>query len=405
MSSFIRYYLRNVHFWVIAVLCIGLFIFYRFWPWRYLLLDNQFWQIFPFFEDLAIVELKYKVLGSLFFIPIFYAIITSGWRRALVVWAICLVLALPSILATWQSPENLSINLLYFLIPICITSLVYLELEWRSRVKKEYVERERERNMYLSRIIEAQENERGRIAREIHDDTVQNLIALANQLEGVSSSQTESVREMNGIVLELKSILSGIKDPSFASEDLFRSVGIIEAMGEAAHNRIEEISFSRDLVLSTVNNLRNICTNLRPATLDRLGLIPALRMLVGTMNKDYAIDTAISVCGEQYKLPPQIETALYRVVQEALTNVGHHSRAAHASVSLQFRPNELEITVQDDGRGFDIVEAMQSIVSDNKFGLTGMRERIRLVNGTLDIQSDKWAGTALTIKLPVPDAA
>ncbi len=402
MSLFRRHYLYNVHFWIIVILCIVLLVFYRFWPWRAILFDNNlFWQTFPFFEDLAIIELKYKVLGSLFFIPIFYAIITSGWRRALIIWAVCLVLALPSILTTWKSPENLSINLLYFLIPICVTSLVYLELEWRSRTKKEFIEREKERNMYLSRIIEAQENERGRIAREIHDDTVQNLIALANQLESVSTSQAESVKEMRGIILELKKILSGIKEPLPAVFDLSNFVNIIEGMEISARNRIDEVHFSRDLVLTIVEDLRSICTNLRPATLDRLGLIPALRMLVNTMKNEYSIDTTIYVQGEQYKLPPQIETTLYRVVQEALTNVGHHSQATHASVLLQFQDNTLMITIKDDGQGFDVAETMQNIVNKNKLGLTGMIERIRLVNGTMDIESDKWAGTALTINLPV----
>ncbi|OGO17598.1 MAG: hypothetical protein A2Z02_04590 [Chloroflexi bacterium RBG_16_48_7] len=406
MASFKRLYLHNIHFWVIVVICLVLLVFYRFWPWRAIQLESQFWQAVPFFEDLAIIELKYKLLGSLFLIPIFYGVITMGWRRALVIWGVCLLMALPSIMAIWKSPENLSINLLYFLIPISVSSLVYLELEWRSRTKKEFAEREKERNMYLSRIIEAQENERGRIAREIHDDTAQNLIALANQLEGISSSLAESVGKLDVIIRDLGQVLMGLKDPSYdvPVEDLSKFSDIFQEMAATGRNRIGEIRFSRDLVLNTVENLRSICINLRPATLDRLGLIPALRMLVGTMNKDYSIDTSISVSGEQYKLPSQIETTLYRVVQEALTNAGHHSKAAHASVSLQFRSSELEISVRDDGQGFDIAETMQNMASQNKLGLTGMRERIRLVNGTLDIQSSDLTGTNLTIKLPVPDS-
>jgi len=407
MSTFKRLYLHSVHFWIIVFICLVLFIFYRFWPWRAIQLDNPIWQAVPFFEDLALIELQYKILGSLFLIPIVYGVIAFGWRHSTIIWAVCLLLVLPSVLATWKSPENTTINLLYFLVPISVTSLVYLELEWRSRTRQEFIEREKERNMYLSRIIEAQENERGRIAREIHDDTVQTLIALANQLEGISYSQSESVDQLNSIISQVNIVVAELHDPTYgvAPADLQKFSEMLQGMAATGKNRISEINFSKDLVLNTVENLRSICTNLRPATLDRLGLIPALRMLAVGMNREYSIDTSMSVFGEQYKLPQQIETTLYRIVQEALTNVGHHSKASHAAVSIQFRPNELEIGVQDDGQGFDMAETLHNISSQNKLGLTGMRERIRLVNGTLDIQSDEGTGTNLTIKLPVPDVA
>ncbi len=407
MTVFKQLYLRNVNFWIIVILCFGLFVFYLYWPWRAIQLENPVWQAFPFFEDLAIIELKYKILGSLFLVPLFYAMVALGWRRSLIIWGLCLVLILPLMLTTWKSPENLTTNLLYFLVPISVTSLFYFEIEWRARTGKEYTEREKERNMYLSRIIEAQENERGRIAREIHDDTVQTLIALANQLQGISSSQSESITELHATCSQVEKILDRLNDSParVSAEELARYRDSVRKMLEAASNRIGEIHFSRDLVLNTVENLRDICTNLRPATLDRLGLIPALRTLAAATTREYSMETSVSVSGMQYKLPSQIETTLYRVVQEALTNAGHHSKASNVGVLLQFQPNELEIAVQDNGEGFDLAETMQSMNAKNKLGLTGMRERIRLVNGTLDIESDVGEGTTLTIKVPVPVSA
>jgi two-component system sensor histidine kinase DegS len=407
MKIFKSSYLRSPHFWIVVTISILLFFLYRYWPWREAQLGTELWRYLPYLENLSIFELKSKFIGSLFTIPIIYGILAFGWRRALFIWLGSLVLVLPSLLSIWKTPEHLTMNLLYFLFPVCVSSLIYLEYDWRSRVKNEFAEREKERSLYLSQIIEAQENERSRIAYELHDDTVQTLIALANQLENLLSRQSDAINELNLVRDEIHKSIEDIQ--------LERSNGTVQSLESAisrtekvlslSSERINEITFSRDITLDTVENLRSICINLRPATLDKLGLIPALRALANLMCQNYKIDTRIAVKGNQCKISSQTEVTLYRVVQEALSNVRNHSRATYAQVTIEFCRDHLKIIIEDNGEGFNTIETLNGVTSQNKMGLTGMKERLKLVDGVIDVNSMVGMGTAISIEVPLSGIA
>jgi signal transduction histidine kinase len=189
----------------------------------------------------------------------------------------------------------------------------------------------------LRTAIEAAEAERGRWARELHDETLQSLGGL---LVLLASSQDDDEERLRG------------------------------ATGQAVDRLADEIA-----------NLRSIIAELRPAALDELGLGPALRALVRRVAGGAGLDAAAEIAlDEDARLEPELETAVYRVAQEALTNVAKHANASRVGVELRESGGELVLTISDDGNGFD-----PSAPSPG-FGVAGMRERVELLGGTLQIE-------------------
>ncbi len=205
----------------------------------------------------------------------------------------------------------------------------------------------------LRRAVQAQEAERRRLARELHDETGQALTSILLGLSAVERAQTT----------------------------------------EAAHAAAAAL---RSLVVETLQNVRRLAVELRPSALDDFGLEPALRRLGQSVRERGALDVQVeSMLGSQ-RLPADVETALYRIVQEALTNVVKHAGAAHVSIVLTRKPASVLAVIEDDGRGFD--QAEPSIAG---LGLLGMRERVELLDGTFRVDSDAHRGTALIVELPI----
>jgi signal transduction histidine kinase len=204
----------------------------------------------------------------------------------------------------------------------------------------------------LRRVVEAQELERRRLARELHDETGQ----------------------------ALTSILLGLK-------------GLDEAVeGEAGHDAVGAL---RELVVATLQDVRRLAVELRPKVLDDFGLVPALERLTETLAEQTGMQVRFEAALPSERLPPEIETALYRIVQEALTNVVKHARAGSVSVVLTRKPSSVAALVEDDGHGFDPAH-----VRDGGFGLEGMRERVGLFDGRLQVESGE-GGTTLVAEVPL----
>ncbi len=210
----------------------------------------------------------------------------------------------------------------------------------------------------LRRSIAASERERGRWARELHDETLQQLAGLRVLLSGARRSG----------------------DP--------------ERIAGALDDAIEQIT-------QGISDLRALITDLRPAALDELGTKAALETLVVRVAKQSGLDIELEVdlafeAGEtETRHTEQVEATVYRLVQEALTNVIKHAGAAHVTVSVSDRGADIELRVSDDGRGFD-----EDAPHSGGFGLLGMRERVGLVHGTLDIHSSSSDGTTLRAVIP-----
>lgn len=217
----------------------------------------------------------------------------------------------------------------------------------RARAYQRLKEKEAERRRLLKALLTAQEEERARIAKDLHDQVGQSLTALRLGLEALSG-------------------------PPSATEGL------------------------KELVEATLADVRRISRELRPAALDELGLEAALRRMVREMAAWGNLESDVYV---QTKTPlsPELETVLYRVAQEALTNVVRHARADRVSVLLKEHEGQLQLVIEDDGVGFDPARAGSA-----SNGLIGMRERVELVGGELLVESTPGTGTTVYARVPLP---
>jgi two-component system, NarL family, sensor histidine kinase DevS len=205
----------------------------------------------------------------------------------------------------------------------------------------------------LRRVVEAQELERRRLARELHDETGQ----------------------------ALTSILLGLKALEERTGD------------EASRAAAEDL---RELVVSTLQDVRRLAVELRPTALDDFGLVAALERLTSSFSEQTGISVDFQTALADERLPPEIETALYRIVQESLTNVVKHATARRVSILLARREGAVKAVVEDDGRGFDPAE-----LAGDGFGLVGMRERLALLGGRLEVESRPDAGTTIAAEVPI----
>ena len=205
----------------------------------------------------------------------------------------------------------------------------------------------------LRRAVQAQEAERKRLARELHDETGQALTSILLGLAAVESSKT----------------------------------------AEEAHAAAADL---RGLVVETLQSVRRLAVELRPSALDDFGLEPALRRLGETVREGGTLDVQVETRLGAVRLPADVETALYRIVQEALTNAVKHAGANHVSVVVTRKATGVQVMIEDDGSGFD-----PAARSTGGLGLLGMRERVELLDGTLAIDTSPGAGTTLIVELPL----
>lgn len=230
-----------------------------------------------------------------------------------------------------------------------------------QRLAEEMAERERLRRGLLRQVVHAQEEERQHIARELHDETGQALTALSWGLAAVGE-------EIPGHL-------------------------------EVTRQRVEEL---RGLTEQVMADLRHLIALLRPSVLDELGLVAALITYADDSSSRFAFVVDVDVSGHRRRLPAEIETTLYRIAQEALTNVAKHTRATHVQVHLDFEQDQVTLSVSDDGAGMDVKNARRAAANGTGWGLAGVYERVKLVNGSLDIRSSPDIGTELVVRIPTP---
>jgi signal transduction histidine kinase len=230
---------------------------------------------------------------------------------------------------------------------------VIAELQGAVREAREYHRRIQEMS---SQVLTAHEAERKRIARELHDDTAQAITS---------------------ILVRLRLLERSSGDP-------------------AVLRNVEEL---RELTAGALDSVRRLAMDLRPAALDDLGLVPALQSYAEKFEQNWGIPAAVQVQGVTRRLPPAAELVLYRVLQEALANVAKHSGASLVEISLRRRNNQVTLTVTDNGRGFS--GEGEPKPGNTGLGLFGMRERLALVRGELEIGSRSGGGTSIVARVPL----
>ncbi len=209
---------------------------------------------------------------------------------------------------------------------------------------------------YIGAITAAQEEERLRLARELHDDTIQAVIALKQRVQLAQQA---------------------VRDASTR-----RTLAELETLSE-----------------QTIENLRRMTRALRPIYLEDLGLAAALDVLARETAQNSGIDVVFQKTGREQRLPPEVELALYRIAQEALNNVVRHSQASRAEVRLSFDAEHVTLKVSDDGVGFVVPQSPTDFAPNGHFGLLGMYERANLIGARLEVESAPGNGTRLRVRL------
>lgn len=355
---------RSPHFWIVLTLSAMLLFVYQAWPWREWQLTEGVWRLLPWLSNLGFVvldlELRLRVLGVLFFIPIIYGSITLSWPGGVFAWLLSLIWVWPALLSSWSNMQKFT-NLLLLLLPALLAALVSAERRWRASEKRHYAEREQERQAYVAKLVDTQEAERRRIAQEIHDETLQTLLIIANKLESLASS-AEGCEKNEGIL--------------WAKENLCQSM----------------------------DDLRRLSMNLRPSILDNFGLVAGVRWLVDNMG-DSACRMTTKVRGEAPKMSGLAEVTVFRVVQEAISNIHRHARANSASLIMEFAEDHLTLKISDDGIGFDQADRLAQSEGKAKLGIVGMEQRVLAIGGTMDLTSSPGQGTRLSATIPYTASA
>jgi signal transduction histidine kinase len=206
-------------------------------------------------------------------------------------------------------------------------------------------------------VTRAQEDERKRIAREMHDEAAQNVVVIQRELAALLGTS-------------------------------------------ARHPFAGELDKLRELAGQTLASMRRFSRDLRPPTLDELGLASALDQLVAEVKERSGPAAELRISGSSRRLPIETELAVFRIGQAAVHNVEHHADATEVVVELVFEPARVGLTISDDGRGFVLPKNLDELPQDGKLGLIGMHERAQLVGGTLQIRSRLGGGTRIDLEVP-----
>jgi signal transduction histidine kinase len=222
--------------------------------------------------------------------------------------------------------------------------------------------RERLRKLARQNLV-AEEEERRRIARELHDETSQSLSGIALQLQAL---------------IEMSAI-SGKQDTEFVG-----GLKKVQALTVQVHKEVSRL-----------------ISNLHPALLDTLGLVPAVRQHAETRLQPLEINVAVETRGIETRFPPEVEAAFFRFIQGAVGNIAQHSKARNATIVLEYKPDEFLLTISDDGQGFNVSEITDVEESGRGRGLFSMRERIGFMGGTSGIESEIGKGTTVWARVPI----
>ncbi len=232
----------------------------------------------------------------------------------------------------------------------------------RARLYEELERRDAARAELLRKVITAQEDERRRIARELHDETSQGLTTLVIGLDDAATSTRTGRNHLPERLQDMKS-----------------------------------------MAVTVLENVHKIIYDLRPSLLDDLGLVAAARWYAESRLQPQGIETEVTITGRERRLPPELETVLYRITQEAVNNIARHSGATHARLRMRFARRGIDLQVRDDGQGFDLPALEAKPGEMRGLGLMGMQERVALLDGQLKVQSAPGKGTEIDVYIPVPE--
>lgn len=342
--------ISNPHFWGIAIiLSMLLFLHYS-----YLFGIGS---MPMFIRKVSLFAYSNDLFRATFLIPVLYAGYFFRISGAIVVALIVtiMLMARPFVETYHFGIER---NAVFAFAALIAGLFIAIAENRRQREKEAFEELEKNRQAYLSQLLVIQEKERQRIALEIHDDAVQMSLGIANMAQ---------------------SLIDG--EPVCLTSE-----------GK------EKIAQIRDLSLGMCGRLKNLSRELRPSTLDHLGLIPAIQHNVNKFNRENSIKIDLNVKGTEHRLPSEDEVNIYRIIQEALTNIKRHSGATSVQIDMDFEPDRFKVVIKDNGKGIKLPDQVEALASYGKLGLLGMYERARLIGASLSISSNPGQWTRIILE-------
>ena len=213
---------------------------------------------------------------------------------------------------------------------------------------------------YCRQVLQAQEEERKRLARELHDDASQQILLLAHGVDNLAS-----------------------KADNYLPQEL--------------RNELEKLY---ELSQQTYQGIKHYAQALRPGILDDLGLVPAIKWLAEEIHNLSGIEIQVKT-DTIPPLPPETQLVLFRIIQEAINNVHRHSGASEASITVEYQEAEVRVTISDNGKGFALPRQLSDFTGQGKLGITGMAERAQLISGELEVNSQEGKGTTVIVKAPI----
>jgi signal transduction histidine kinase len=306
------------------------------------------------------VATRQSVERILILLPVVYATFVFDGRGGTATAVIAFVVLLPRAVMDSDHidhalPEMLGITVVGGLLVLVITQQIR-EAETQEKMRDSL-------RYFVRQVLTSQEDERKRIAMELHDETAQALLLTCQRLDRLVADE-------------------GFHLPSEVSS---------------------ELQIVRTETVRTLTDLRRLTQHLRPRVFDDHGLVAALEWLADCLLEQYGIRARVHVVGALPEHSPETQLLLFRIAQEALRNVGRHSGATEAVVFLRGQPGRITMAVGDNGRGFRLTGSLSELGKKGKLGLLGMDERARLVGGTLEIRSMPSGGTTIRVELPCSD--
>jgi two-component system sensor histidine kinase DegS len=344
--------LRNRHFWIIVAVMTLLALLYNA---TYLGITSWF----PWAKDIVSARGVYIfVLSFLFFVPIVYASAVFRLQGTWITWLAFLAAILPRTIEDSPSLESFLRTALVALVALLLG--LFVAMDYRPGLKHGGVlERSRTaRWLSLARMLKVQEYERRRLARKLHDDTIQSLLVIANRARALES-------------------------------------GDYGRLSPKARKQAEHIL---DMLLHAIDDVRRLSRDLRPSMLDNIGLLPALRWLAESLTNQSGIRIDVKVNGKEHSLPPEFEIIMFRIAQDALNNIARHSAATVGAVTLDFVTSTFKLTIEDNGRGFSPPHNLADLAAQGKLGLQRMEQQARLLDGTFKVSSHPSKGTVITVE-------
>ena len=243
-----------------------------------------------------------------------------------------------------------------------VRGVAVMDITERKKVEEALRESEHTLRFLSTRLFEAQEQERSRLSKELHDQLGHDLVLLKSQVHSIEK-QMEVHQE------------------------------ILKKGCENVITAIEQI----------IENVRRISRDLMPSILEDLGLFASLQWLVENFSKQHAIDVSLDMEDIDHLFSREIQVNLYRVVQETFTNVYKHAGARNVSVEVKKEGGQIFFAVKDDGKGFELNKVMNRKYNEKGVGLMAMKERMLMIGGSLEVRSQPGDGTTITFKAPIKD--